>query len=282
MEAKERKKAKLKDVLNGLKADQERVIEALERVRGEQSKFKSSLEEKTTKTIASRQAVEKLRPYAEQSPQALEASLQELSTSLNNDRALIEALDRRSRALQSSCDAFSTVKADVRTCTSLLNELRRDVSAEEQTAAAAAKGRDVFHERSNNVRDVERQEKMLQKQLENVQRRTDKLRKNAEERREGESKKMEEMKKINEHIRRERGEKGREMERRRVRIEQTEKKVRTYRLNILVTCLYLMVLSQMADFKENIDNEVHSAHDEYVKMDSHIRLYIKEMEQSIA
>ncbi len=38
----------------------------------------------------------------------------------------------------------------------------------------------------------------------------------------------------------------------------------------------------MADLKENIENEIHSAHDEYLKMDSNIRLYIKEMEQSIA
>jgi kinetochore protein Nuf2 len=59
----------------------------------------------------------------------------------------------------------------------------------------------------------------------------------------------------------ERGEKGREMERRRVRIEQTEKK--------------------MAELKDNIENEVHAAHDEYLKMESHIKLYITEMEQSI-
>ena len=37
----------------------------------------------------------------------------------------------------------------------------------------------------------------------------------------------------------------------------------------------------MADLKDNIENEVHSAHDEFLKIDSHIRLYIKEMEQSI-
>ncbi len=38
----------------------------------------------------------------------------------------------------------------------------------------------------------------------------------------------------------------------------------------------------MTDLKENLENEIQSAHDEYLKMDSHIRLYIKEMEQSIA
>jgi len=37
----------------------------------------------------------------------------------------------------------------------------------------------------------------------------------------------------------------------------------------------------MADLKENIENEVNSAHDEYLKLESHIRLYITEMEQSI-
>ena len=38
---------------------------------------------------------------------------------------------------------------------------------------------------------------------------------------------------------------------------------------------------QMAELKENIENEIHTAHDEYLKMDSHIKLYITEMEQAI-
>lgn len=38
----------------------------------------------------------------------------------------------------------------------------------------------------------------------------------------------------------------------------------------------------MADLKENIENEIHSAHDEYLKLDSHIKLYITEMDQSLA
>ena len=37
----------------------------------------------------------------------------------------------------------------------------------------------------------------------------------------------------------------------------------------------------MADLKEAIENEVNSAKDEYLRMDSHIKLYINEMEQSI-
>lgn len=37
----------------------------------------------------------------------------------------------------------------------------------------------------------------------------------------------------------------------------------------------------MADLKENIENEVQSAREEYMKMESHIRLYVTEMEQSL-
>ncbi|CCF43579.1 hypothetical protein CH063_13237 [Colletotrichum higginsianum] len=59
----------------------------------------------------------------------------------------------------------------------------------------------------------------------------------------------------------ERTDKGKDIERRRVRIEQTEKK--------------------MLDLKENIENEIHSAYDEFLKMDSHIKLYITEMEQAL-
>lgn len=38
---------------------------------------------------------------------------------------------------------------------------------------------------------------------------------------------------------------------------------------------------KMADLKENIENEVQGAHDQYLKLESHIKLYITEMEKSL-
>lgn len=37
----------------------------------------------------------------------------------------------------------------------------------------------------------------------------------------------------------------------------------------------------MADLKENIENEIQSAHEEYLKLESHIKLYITEMEKGL-
>jgi kinetochore protein Nuf2 len=67
-----------------------------------------------------------------------------------------------------------------------------------------------------------------------------------------------------------------------VRIEQTEKKACTPSLSMwLNTMSGTLTMKQMVDLKENIENEIHNAHDEFLKMDSHIKLYITEMEQSI-
>lgn len=37
----------------------------------------------------------------------------------------------------------------------------------------------------------------------------------------------------------------------------------------------------MADLKENIENEIQSAEDAYLKLDAHISLYCTEMEQCL-
>ena len=38
----------------------------------------------------------------------------------------------------------------------------------------------------------------------------------------------------------------------------------------------------MADLKEIIEKEVKEAHEEYLRLESHVKLYITEMEQSLA
>jgi len=254
---KEKRYNALKDRLLVLKDVQGRVVERLDRVREDQARLKTAIEEGMATKVTAQQDSEKLRPYTEQSPIALENSLRELNTALTTDKATIDTLDRRSRALQSSSDAFTTVTADVEACTALLHELQRDLASVDAASTAASKSTDALSERSNAVRDMERREKQLQKQLDSTLAKTEKQRARAKERAEGDAKRMEELKKVSDELRRERGESGREMERKRARIEQTEKK--------------------MADLKEAIEREVAGAQAEYAKMESHIQGYMREM-----
>ncbi|KAG4428481.1 putative kinetochore protein nuf2 [Cadophora sp. M221] len=251
----------LKRRLLDLRQSQEKVTRRFENVKAKKSEMTTILEDKTATTLVMRQESAKLRPYVLQSPAALQASLTELSNALNADKSQIDTMDRRARALQTSTDTFSVVSSDVASCIKLLDEISAELAKEEEENVRIARQRDALGERGNNVREVERTEGLLQRQLSKWMERTDKLREGSKEKAMSAKERMEELRAVHRKLTEERSEKGREMERRRVRIEQTEKK--------------------MADLKENIENEIHSSHDEFLKMDSHIKLYIKEMEQSI-
>ncbi|KAI4132975.1 MAG: hypothetical protein LQ338_000442 [Usnochroma carphineum] len=251
----------LKARLLELKRGQERIAERLEKVKSEKGRLTGQLEEKTEKCLGIRQESEKLRPYVLQSPAALQQNLDELSENLARDRSQIDALEKRSRALQTSSDTFGVVSNDVSSCAKVLEEVSNELQKEDEENSKAAKRRDALSERGNNVREVERHEAMLQRQLKRWLERTEGVRNTSKEKADGAKVKMEELRSMHKRLTEERFEKGREMETRRVRIEQAEKR--------------------MADLKETIENEIHAAHDEYLKMDSHIKLYITEMEQSI-
>ncbi|RVX70757.1 putative kinetochore protein nuf2 [Exophiala mesophila] len=256
-----RRNDELKARLLELRKGQERVSEQLERAKADKARAQAVLEDKTERLVRTRQESEKLRPYVLQSPAALQDALSELSENLVREKSQIDHLERRSRALQTSGDSFSVVQNDVQSCVKVLEDIAVELQKEEEEDARAAKNRDALAERGNNVREVEQNEKLLQRQLKKWEERIEELRRKQKDRDDANKARMDELREMQKQLREERAEKGREMERRKVRIEQTEKK--------------------MADLKDNIENEVHTAHEEYLKLESHIKLYITEMEQSI-
>lgn len=222
---KEARTRELRTRLLELKASQERVTDKLEGVKGEQARLKTMLEERNLAVMNTRQEANKLRPYTEQSPAGLEQSLRDLSSSLNRDRAETDRLDKRTRALQTSFDAFVTLANDIGSLSRILTEVQNDLQKEDEELSKASKNREALAEQTNNVREVERQEKMLRKQLEQWQSRTDKLRMDAERKTVAAKQKMESLRATHKELTVERRDRGEQVEKRRVRIEQTEKKV---------------------------------------------------------
>lgn len=230
----------LKVRLLELRRSQERVAESLERVKAEKARKQTYLEEMTEKILKSRQESEKLRPYVLQSPATLQASLTDLSDSLMRDKLQIDNMERRMRALQTSMDTFNVVANDVQSCVKVLEDIALELQKEEEEDARAIRNRDALTERGNTVREVAQTEKLLQRQLSRWHERTEALRKSSREKQELAQARMEELREIQKQLREERAEKQRDMERRRIRIEQTEKKVtyQTHRMlqNISNTC----------------------------------------------
>jgi kinetochore protein Nuf2 len=222
---KARRNDELKARLLELKDDQKRIAEQLEKARADKQRSQTGLEEKTERLMRSRQESEKLRPYVLQSPAALEDSLMELSSKLSQDKAQMDALERRTRALHNSADTFTLVQNDVQSCVKVLEEVSIELEKEEEEEARASKSREELADRSNDVRDIERHEQQLQTSLKRWEERTAEQRAKAKEREVGAKAKMEKLKVVQRQLREERADKEREMDRRRMRIEQTEKKV---------------------------------------------------------
>lgn len=222
---KTRRNDELKQRLLELKRGQERIAERLESCKAERGRLTGTLEDRTARCVGARQECEKLRPYVTQSPAALESQLAELSTNLSKDRAQIDGLEKRARALQTSSDSFNVVAADVSSCIKVMEEVGNDMKKEEEENSKAAKRREALGERSNNVREVEHTEALLQRQLKRWTDRTEAVRQSSREKAQTAKEKMEELRGIHKKLTEERTDRQREMERKRVKIEQTEKKV---------------------------------------------------------
>jgi len=230
---KTKRNEELKKRLLELRRNQERVATRLEEAKTRKGELASELEEKTATKLALKQESAKLRPYVLQSASALQASLTELSNTLTGDKAHIDSLDRRARALQTSSDSFAVVSTDVASCIKLLDEISTELAKEEEENAKNTRQRDALTERGANVREVERTEALLQRQLSKWTERTEALRAQSQEKAQRAKESMEELRAVHKKLTEERGDKGKDMERRRVRIEQTEKKV------CIISCLTL-------------------------------------------
>lgn len=220
-----RRNDELKARLLELKRDQARVSETLERVKGDKARRQATLEEKTEKTVRSRQEAEKLRPYVVQSSATLQSSLTELAEHLMREKAQIDVMEKRARALQTSSDTFTVVSNDVQACLKLLEDISVEMQKEDEEESRAVRNKEAISDRGNSVREVEQTEKLLQRQLVRWNERIETLRKNAQEKADVAQARMEELRNVQKQLREERSEKQRDMERRRIRIEQTEKKV---------------------------------------------------------
>lgn len=220
-----RRNDELKARLLELRRNQERIAEALERAKADKARRQALFEEKMERLVRSRQETEKLRPYVLESPASLQSTLTELSENLLREKAQIDAMEKRARALQTSSDTFTVVSNDIQACIKLLDDISVELQKEEEEESRASRNKEAISERGNNVREVEQTEQLLQRQLAKWNERIEALRKNAQEKAEAVQARMEELRNVQKQLREERAEKQRDMERRRIRIEQTEKKV---------------------------------------------------------
>lgn len=256
-----RRNDELKVSLLQLRDTQREVAERLMRMKSNKHALSESVAQKHHEMSTLQQENNRLRSYMLEAPSTLSNRLIELRKTLDNDRIQIEALDRRTRALQTSADSFVAASTDVAACIKILDEIGAELHNEKKEMEQNAKQHDALSESGRRAREVELTEQMLRKQLSKWVERTEKLREQSGQKACEAREKMQQLRAMHKRLTTENAERTEAMEIQRVRIEQTEKK--------------------MVNLKANLESEVHAAYDEYLKMDAHIKLYIAEMEKAI-
>lgn len=227
-------KIKLNDMMKArlleLKKAQEGFAERLDRVKDEKARLTATLEERTQKCVAIRQKSARLRPYILQSLEALEADLKELSDSLAQDKFHVDHREKRKRALQSSTDTCKVLNNDISSCIKLLEEISNETQKEEEVGLRAAERRDSISKRGHDVKEFEREEVMLKRQLTRLQERIEAVTRGSDEKAREAKEKMKELKREHFNITEKRVDTGRELDRKRMRIGVMEKMVRSFPL----------------------------------------------------
>ncbi|KAI5787700.1 Nuf2 family-domain-containing protein [Peziza echinospora] len=251
----------LTEDLRTMRKKQEVLLHNFDKERTDRKAMAAAMENQQYLLNKTRAECDKIRPYIVDSPATLHQIIADMTASLHAQRVLAEHLDRTQRALVTSTESFAIITSDLKGCISLMEECEAGLVRLEEVSRKVARNEEVLKGRENDTRESERSEALLRRQLASLKERIDKGRKAGEAKREAAQRNMEELRVVYEDLARERGEKEKEMERKKMRIEQIEKK--------------------MADLREAIEAEVQGAHIEMAKMKAHIEAYIREMEQKI-
>lgn len=110
-----------------------------------------------TKTL---QEAEKIRPYIVDSPDKLQQVITDMGTSLSQEKAAVDSVERKNRALQTSADSFAIVEQDVISAIKVMEECEAELVKEEESTRKAARHHEILSQRQTDVREVERNEQV--------------------------------------------------------------------------------------------------------------------------
>lgn len=208
-----------------LRDEQKKLAERLTKAKADKSVLRETLDQQSHKKSILQEENASLQSYLVQTPSTLQNKLVELRKILDSGRVQIDALDRRTRALQTSADSFETVSTDLAACIKILDEIAAELGKEKKEMERNAKQRDALSQSGKEARELEQTEQTLRNQLSKWDERTQKLREQSGHKAFDAMEKMHQLRATHKRLTMEHAQNTKEMETRRVRIEQTEKKV---------------------------------------------------------
>ncbi|EGV63207.1 hypothetical protein CANTEDRAFT_130718 [Yamadazyma tenuis ATCC 10573] len=253
--------SKMENELRKLKKVQESLTEDHFQYKSDKSRLIQNLEDINYVMLNQSKQIELLKDYDQVDVNSLHTIIDQLRSSATESSEKLSSLELQNRNISITIDSFNVVENDLKNLFRILEEVFHDVEKEEQVSDTLTRIQETMDQQNFESTDLQRQIQQIKRQLINIREKTEKLETQSEEKSKKSQETIDQLKIEYDDTIKERNLKDQELEKLRDQIShiQNDMKVR----------------------KMELEQEINNSEMAVARLNSHLRLYLTEMNKKI-
>lgn len=252
---------KLESELKKLKRSQEIITLEHSKYKDEKRRLIEKLEDHNYLIVESNKELEKLRSYILPNPEILTKIIEDLKSNLKLAQESMVEIESKNKNLAITIESVQIIEQELKNLFRILEELLNDLTREEASLEKLSKYQDYKEEQNLILNDLNRQVQQINRQLKSTEEKMERLRIHSKERSEASKQKLLSLKEGYDTLVKERKVKEQELNKKKNFISDLEAKMNAERNNFQI--------------------ELRNAELAVAKLNSHVKLYLTEMNKRI-
>lgn len=253
--------SKLENELKRLKKNQEILTLEHSKYKDEKRRLIEKLEDHNYLIMESNKELDKLKSYLLSNPEILTKIIEDLKTNLSEYQTNLADLESKNKNMTISIESFQLVEQELKNLFRILEEVLNDLTKEETSLDKLNKYQEFKEQQNLTLNDLNRQIQQVTRQLNNTEEKIKRLRHQSSERSEASKQKLISLKDGYDTLVKERKVKEQELNKKKDFISELETKMNGERSNFQI--------------------ELRNAELAVAKLNSHVKLYLTEMNKKV-
>ena len=253
--------SKLENELKKLKKNQEILTLEHSKYKDDKRRLIEKLEDHNYLIMESNKELDKLKSYLLSNPEILTKIIEDLKTNLSEYQTKLADLESKNKNMTISIESFQLVEQELKNLFRILEEVLNDLTKEEASLDKLNKYQEFKEQQNLTLNDLNRQIQQVTRQLNNTEEKIKRLRHQSGERSEASKQKLISLKDGYDTLVKERKVKEQELNKKKDFISELETKMNGERSNFQI--------------------ELRNAELAVAKLNSHVKLYLSEMNKKV-
>ncbi|CUM51588.1 unnamed protein product [Debaryomyces tyrocola] len=253
--------SKLENELKKLKKNQEILTLEHSKYKDEKRRLIEKLEDHNYLIMESNKELDKLKSYLLSNPEIVTKIIEDLKTNLSEYQINLADLESKNKNMTISIESFQLVEQELKNLFRILEEVLNDLTKEETSLDKLNKYQEFKEQQNLTLNDLNRQIQQVTRQLNNTEEKIKRLRHQSSERSEASKQKLISLKDGYDTLVKERKVKEQELNKKKDFISELETKMNGERSNFQI--------------------ELRNAELAVAKLNSHVKLYLTEMNKKV-